>query len=157
MILCNLFSKDEKTYSNFIIKHNKIKAKKFAFVPFESRIVFVPHCMRNAGNCTAVEKSGYYICSECFNCKISKISVLVKELNYKSLYILKGGSIINKIINEQKPNGIVGIACLFEGYSAFKMLKNTDIAVQFIPLSKGGCFNTDVNFVELEKILRNIV
>jgi hypothetical protein len=157
MIACNLFPKNKRTYNNFIIKHNKIKAKKFSFVPVKNRIVFVPHCMRNVNNCTAVEKRGYYVCSECFNCKISKISILVKELNYKSLYILKGGSIINEIVNEQKPEGIVGIACLFEGYNAFKMLKNTNIAVQFVPLLKSGCFNTDVNFVELEKILRNII
>ena len=144
----------EHTYKTFTDKQNKLQWKKFASIPFNKRLVFVPHCMRNTTICTAKEKDSYYICSECSGCKINKISKLVKKLNYQTLYILKGGRTIEKIIKEQKPKAIIGIACFFEGYQALKILKDEDVTVQFVPLKKDGCANTDIDMDEAEKVFR---
>jgi len=155
MKLCK-FSKRSKehTYKNFTDKRNKLQKRKFASVSFSERLVFVPHCMRNVAICTAKEKDSYYTCSECSGCKINKINKLAKKLNYQALCILKGGRAIEKIIKEQKPRAIIGIACFFEGYQAFKILENTDVVVQFIPLKKDGCVDTDIDIEEAEKVLR---
>jgi hypothetical protein len=141
------------SYKVFTHKQNKLYAKKFAITPFCKRVVFVPHCMRNTKVCTATEKDGYYICAKCNGCKISRISKLVKDLNYKALYIVKGGRIIEKIIEEQKPEAILGLACFFEGYQAFKMLEEKHLAAQFVPLTKDGCSFTDIDLAEVENIL----
>jgi hypothetical protein len=155
MKLCKSAKKsNEQLYKIFTDKQNKLQAKKFASVPFNKRIVFVPHCMRNASVCIAVEKGSYYICKKCGGCKINKIDNLVKELNYPALYVLKGGRSIINIIKEQNPQAIVGIACFFEGAQAFKLLKETNVTVQFVPLTKDGCTDTDADLQEVEKILR---
>ena len=82
------------------------------------------------------------------------ISKLVKELGYEGLYVLKGGRAIVKIIKDRKPQAMVGIACLFEGDQAFKILADYDVAVQFVSLTKDGCASTDVDLTEVENILK---
>ena len=154
MGLCKLQKKNkEQTYKTFTFKQNNLQVKKFASVPFNQRIVFAPHCMRNTAVCVAIEKDSHYICKECGGCKISNISKLVTSLNYKVLYVVKGGRAIDKIIKEQKPKAIVGIACFFEGDQAFKMLKEENVVVQFVPLTKDGCVATDTDLMEVAKIL----
>jgi hypothetical protein len=155
MKICKFSQKSkEQIYKAFTDRQNKLQAEDFALVPFNKRIVFAPHCMRNAAACTAVDKGGHYICSECGSCKINTISKLVKKLNYKALYIVKGGRTIEKIIKEEKPEGIVGIACFFEGEQSFKMLKDEKVALQFVPLTKDGCTATDTDLGEIEKVLK---
>jgi len=154
MRLCEFSHKSkEHAYKTFTNKQNRLQEKKFASTPFNSRLVFVPHCMRNTLVCAAKEKESYYTCSECCGCKINAISKLVKNLNYQTLYILKGGRAIEKIIKEQKPKAVIGVACFLEGYQAFKILKDKNIAVQFVPLKKDGCANTDIDINEVEKAL----
>jgi hypothetical protein len=112
--------------------------------------------MRNSGHCFAIEKNGYCICMSCGNCKINYINILLKKLHYKesSLYILKGSTIIKDIIKKQKPRAIIGIACLQEGYQAFKYFQRHNLVIQFIPLLKDGCSSTDTNLLEVERILQ---
>ncbi|MDR3071531.1 MAG: DUF116 domain-containing protein [Endomicrobium sp.] len=155
MGLCKIARKSkEQVYQTFTNKQNKFLAKKFSAVPFDDRIVFAPHCMRNTAVCSAVEESSYYICVGCGGCGISNIRNFVKELNYKALYVVKGARAIDKIVKEQKPKAIVGIACFFEGVQAGKMLKGSGMAAQFIPLTKDGCAATSTDLTKVEKILK---
>ncbi|MDR0617348.1 MAG: DUF116 domain-containing protein [Endomicrobium sp.] len=154
MKLCKLVKKSkEQSYIAFTAKQNKLQDKKFASVTPSMRIVFAPHCMRDSAVCTAIEKDSYYICLECGSCKIAQISKLAKKLNYMALYIVKGGRTIAKIIQEQKPQAVVGIACFFEGDLAVKMLKEKNLAVQFVPLTKDGCSTTDTDLKQVERVL----
>jgi hypothetical protein len=158
MKLCKVPKKSkEQIYKTFTYKQNKLQVNKFAYAPFNKRIVFVPHCMRNTAVCAAIEKDSCYICTECGGCKISNIIKLMRESNYRNLYIVKGGRAIRKIIKKQKPEAIVGIACFFEGNQAFKMLKDENVAVQFVPLIKDGCAATDTDLTEVEKVLKYTV
>jgi hypothetical protein len=154
MKLCKYPKKSkEQVYKAFTDKQNKSQQKKFSSVPFNKRIVFAPHCMRNTAVCTAYEKDSYYICRECGGCTIGKISGLVKELGYMGLFTVKGGRTLAKLAEEHKPAAVVGIACYFEGELGFNLFKNTDMVVQYVPLTKDGCANTDADFEEIKKIL----
>jgi hypothetical protein len=144
----------EKKYRSFVSKQNKVQRPGFAGTDFAQRLVFVPHCMRSTAVCTAKEKDFYYICQNCGGCKIARLKTLTEELGYGGFYILKGGRAILKLAQEEKPKAIVGIACFFEGEQGFKILKETDIAVQYVPLTKDGCHDTDVDLAEAEEIIR---
>jgi len=143
----------EEAYKVFTQKQNQSFQKKFSQIPFNERIIFVPHCMRKTAECKALEKDSYYICANCGLCKIAVINKLAQKLGYKNLYILKGGRTIRKLIEADKPKAVVGIACFFEGEQAFKLLKDFDIAVQFVNLTKDGCADTDADLSAVEKIL----
>jgi hypothetical protein len=155
MNVCKIPAKSkEHAYKTFTDKQNKFQTEKFALVSFNKRTVFAPHCMRNVSVCVAVDKGGYYICAQCGGCKINFISKLVKQLNYKALYVVKGGRSIEKIVTEEHSEAVVGIACFFEGHQAFKILKDKKIVVQFVPLTKDGCTATDTDLAEVERVLK---
>lgn len=112
--------------------------------------------MRKTQVCKAVEKDGYYCCARCGACKIGAIAKLADSLGYPPLLILKGGRAILRIVKEAKPRAVVGVACFFEGDQAFRMLREYDpaIAVQFIPLTKDGCSDTDADLGEIGEKLK---
>lgn len=128
-------------------------AAAFAAVAFSERIVFVPHCMRSVGGCAAAEKGSYYLCAECGKCKIAAISRKCRELGYQGLYILKGGRTVEKLIGEVRPKAVVGVACFYEGVQGIEQAEKGKLAVQFVPLTKDGCADTDVNLDEVFAVL----
>lgn len=143
----------EKTYRLVTEKKNKSYLDKFIAVPFNERLILVPQCMRNVEKCKAKESGAYYICAECGACKVGSISKRSKELGYKGLFILKGGRIVEKLIPELKPKAIVGVACFFEGSEGMKLCEKHGITVQFVPLTKDGCVDTDVNLDEALEVI----
>jgi hypothetical protein len=154
MNLCkSVLKSKEQICKTLTEKQNKLYSKKFAKTPFNKRLLFVPHCMRNTSVCRAVEKDGWYFCAECGCCKIGELTALAKKLNYQGSYVLKGGRTITKIIKEQKPQAVCGVACSFEGEQAFSLLENENLPIQFVPLTKDGCSATDVDLQEAEKVL----
>jgi hypothetical protein len=156
MKICkNRKNSKEQSYKELTDKQNKSLQNKFSKIPKNQRIIFVPHCLRRTKVCKAVEKNSFYICANCGACKISQINKKAAELNYQGLFILKGGRAIIKIIQEQKPKAVLGVACFFEGDQAFKMLKNYDgdLAVQFVELTKDGCADTDVDVSKVEEVM----
>jgi hypothetical protein len=155
MKICKKVKKSrQEQYKAFVDKQNKAQSAAFVKVPFKNRLIFTPHCMRNSSVCAAEEKDFYFVCRDCGGCTIFKIKRLAQELGYGGVYILKGGRAILKIVNEQKPRAIVGISCYFEGEQGFKVMKETDIIVQYIPLTRDGCNDTDADMAETEKILK---
>jgi len=145
--------KEEKDLRS-IKKLNEKHRETFTKTPFKDRIVLAPRCMRNISVCKALEQGPYFICKNCGCCTIGKIYSLMKELGYGNLYILKGGSVVPKIIKEQKPKALIGIACSIEGVPLFRAAENESVAPQFVLLLRDGCANTDADFGEIEKQLK---
>ncbi|MFA7073555.1 MAG: DUF116 domain-containing protein [Endomicrobiaceae bacterium] len=155
MDICLGFKKINKNnYQKFINKKNELMSERFKLVDFSDRIIFVPHCMRNTKMCKAKDEGSYYICMQCKKCKIADIFLLSKELGYKNFYIMKGGKAIQNILKKEKPKAVIGIACFFEGAQAIKMTDKEKILVQFIPLLKDGCCDTDIDLEEAKKIIK---
>jgi uncharacterized protein len=144
---------DEEKNKALTAKKNRQMAEAFSSIPCSERIVLVPHCMRNNKLCKAKEMGSYYICVECGACKIGNISKKSKELKYKALYILKGGKAVKKLVEELKPKAALGIACHFEGVLGMQESEKHGLVVQFVPLTKDGCVDTDVNLEEVFKTL----
>ena len=57
---------------------------------------------------------------------------------------------------EQKIKAVVAVACHFEGVQGIKMTDSLKVIAQFIPLLKDGCYNTDVDVNDVEKIMKII-
>jgi hypothetical protein len=154
MNLCFLPKKSQdQAGKSFINKQNTKMKAGFTRVPFSERVIFVPHCLRNSKKCKAKDEGSYYICLECGACKIGPISKKAKELGYKGLFILKGGKAVNKLFSEHKPKAALAVACLFEGVQGMKEAKKHKIPVQFVPLTKDGCVDTDTDLNDVSKAL----
>lgn len=136
------------------IRKNREHASKFARVPFSERIVLVPQCLRRIGKCKARETPRGYDCASCMACPAGEILQECRKLGYKGVYMLKGGRAVAAIITESRPSAVVGIACDYEGALGIMECERAGVAVQFVPLSRDGCFETDVDVAEVLSVLR---
>jgi len=133
-----------------IIEHDKFSESK-------KRVLLLPHCSRKYldNRCKAVFDTNIpsYICSHCAeDCLVNQADKIAKEKGYE-VFILSGGSCISKILNNQKYEGAIGVACGEEVKMLRPLLNTMNIAGQAIPLLKNGCTSTVFSIETLEKTL----
>ena len=127
------------------------------FVQTKRRALLLPHCSRKFmdGRCKATFDPALpsYICAHCSpDCQIGQAEALAKERGY-DVYILPGGSCIPKILNANRYEGVIGVACGEEVRTGGETLKAFNVTGQSVPLIKNGCANTVFNIENLSKIL----
>jgi hypothetical protein len=123
-------------------------------MPFDSRIILLPQCLRNLEHCQAKEKGNQYLCARCGQCKIDGIHQLAEELGYRGVFVLKGGRAVSQILNLVKPGAVIGVACHYEGAMGLTECEQHDVPAQFVPLLRDGCVDTDVDLEEVEEIMK---
>jgi len=129
------------------------------FIKSNDRAVFLPHCCRKHmdSNCKAIfePSTSTYSCVHCSaDCMVNKATYYAKKEGY-DVYILPGASCLNKIFNQKKYTGIVGIACTDEIKLAAKSLLKMRIPTQAIPLLKNGCAGTLFSLESLINVLQD--
>ena len=131
---------------------NGVYMDAFRKVPKTERVVFIPHCMRDAKNCIApIDEDGYH-CRKCGRCAIRKITEECDKRGIK-WYMCGGGSQVINIIQRTKPKAIIGIACYNEIQMAIEKLKGGSIPIHAVMLKKHGCLNTEVDLNEVIEAL----
>jgi hypothetical protein len=134
---------------------NMIERNKF--LESKKRALLLPHCARKYldSRCKAVFDTSMpsYVCSHrSEDCLVNQADRLAKEKGY-DVFVLPGGSCIPKILNSDKYEGVVGVACGEEVKMLRPLLSNMKVAGQAIPLIKNGCANTVFNMETLAKVL----
>lgn len=137
---------DEKElFQLYVETKNKASREEFASTPYTERILFLPQCLRSK-DCPAELTEYGYKCQECGNCRIERVIQEAKRLGYKDVFILPGGSVVNRIFAKTKPNACLGVACLKELMLGSFACEKFGIAGQGVPLLKDGCVNTEVDW-----------
>jgi len=132
---------------------NKINRAKFSITSFSERIILLPQCLRPK-NCPAkLGEYGYECVENCNLCEINRVISYAKKLGYKYIFILPGGSIIERIFRELKPKACLGIACLKELVLGSFICEKFNVASQGVPLIKDGCVNTEVRWSDVYKAI----
>ena len=134
--------------------------KKIQDINPAQRILLLPHCLRRADICRAKYSKQGLECNECDpDCAIKQLRRMALDRGYKGVCVAPGGRLALKYIQENKPLGIVAIACdkeLEEGVRAVNGLTKKEeerLPVLVVPLSRDGCVDTDVDMrLALEKI-----
>lgn len=124
------------------------------------RILLISHCLRKSAVCKASIDEWGVACVECNpSCQVNQLRRKALDLGYQGVCVAPGGSMALKYVREQKPAGIVAVACareLEEGIDNVARLAGPDIAappIVVVPLTKDGCVNTEVNVAQAyEKI-----
>jgi len=127
------------------------------FLSTRRRALFLPHCSRKYMDkrCQAYfdPEIPSYICQRCSeDCLIRKAVELGEEKGY-DVYIVPEGSCIKEILKRGRYEAVVGVACGMEIMLASKMLEETGIPGQAVPLIKNGCSYTVFNLDYLKSIL----
>ena len=140
---------DEKELMRlYIDMKNKLHKRKFAETEFSSRILLLPQCLRSRW-CRAELTEFGYKCNGCNKCKIPEIKKYAEKIGYK-VFVIPGGSIIEKIVKNFKPKAILGVACLKELVLGCIACEKAGIPAQGVVLLRDGCVETDVDWNKLK-------
>lgn len=113
-------------------------------IPFERRMLLLPHCLKHAEGCPAEYDEFGLDCERCGACSIADYKVRAEQLGYKVL-VAEGSPIVLKIIVEGYIDGIVGVACLNVLEKAIDKVLIAGVPSYAVPLHSGDCKNTSLD------------
>jgi hypothetical protein len=90
---------------------NEFWREQVAAIPFNRRLLLLPHCLKNAEGCPADYDEFGLECKKCGACSIADFRGLADEMGYKVL-VAEGSPIVLKIIVSGYVDAIVGVAWL---------------------------------------------
>lgn len=132
---------------------NAIYEPSFKKIPYNERVLFLPHCARNSEKCKATYNEEGLECKQCGACNICDAEKIAKKLGYQKVFIVPGGSMVKKLLKKYEPKAAVGVCCFNEALLSFEMLKEIQIIPQVVLLLKDGCKDTIINLPLLEEKL----
>ncbi len=113
-------------------------------IPFERRLLLLPHCLKHAEGCPADYDEFGLDCESCGACSIADYKVKAEQLGYKVL-VAEGSPIVLKIIVDGYVDGIVGVACLNVLEKAIDKILVAGVPSYAVPLHTGDCKNTSLD------------
>jgi hypothetical protein len=108
---------------------NDRERERFVKVPYKNRMLFLSHCIRAELR--------------------DELHRFAEGLGYK-VHVVGGGSIVHKIIMEEKPEAVLGIACEPELTMAVEKL---ELPLHVVLLDIDGCKDTTVNVEEAKRVI----
>ena len=122
----------------------KNMAHKSAFAKTRKRIILAPHCMR-ALDCPAHSTREGIQCKSCGKCVFTRLKKDSETNGYK-LFILTGSSFVKRILQMEKADGVLLIACDYEINKVMRALKGKKVVTYGVPMERDGCFGTEVDY-----------
>ncbi|MCE9530212.1 MAG: polyprenyl synthetase family protein [Planctomycetes bacterium] len=123
---------------------NEFWREQVAAIPFNRRLLLLPHCLKNAEGCPADYDEFGLDCKKCGACSVADFKVKAEELGYKVL-VSEGTPIVLKIIVSGHVDAIVGVACLNVLEKAFDKILLAGIPCIATPLLSSNCKSTSVD------------
>lgn len=123
---------------------NEFWREQVAAIPFNRRLMLLPHCLKNAEGCPAEYDELGLDCKKCGACEVGDFRTKAEELGYKVL-VSEGTPIVLKIIVSGHVDAIVGVACLNVLEKAFDKVLLAGIPCIATPLLSSNCKNTSVD------------
>jgi geranylgeranyl pyrophosphate synthase len=118
--------------------------RQFLAVPFERRMLLLPHCLKHAEGCPAEYDEFGLDCEKCGACSIADYKVRAEQLGYKVL-VAEGSPVVLKIIVGGHVDGILGVACLNVLEKAIDKVLIAGVPSWAVPLHSGDCKNTSLD------------
>jgi geranylgeranyl pyrophosphate synthase len=131
---------------------NCVFGKGLEIIPFEKRLLLLPHCLRNRNRCLGKYNQIQFLCKSCGSCVLGKIKHKAERLGYTVL-IAEGTPIVVRILAEADLDGIIGVACLDSLEKSFYKVQRGGIPAVAVPLLRDGCKDTCVDEKEVIELL----
>ena len=118
--------------------------QQFLAIPFNRRMLLLPHCLKHAQGCPAEYTQFGLDCERCGACSIADYKVRAEQLGYKVL-VAEGSPVVLKIIVSGYIDGILGVACLNVLEKAIDKVLIAGVPSYAVPLHSGDCLNTTLD------------
>ena len=118
--------------------------QQFLAIPFERRMLLLPHCLKHAEGCPAEYDQLGLDCETCGACSIADYKTRAEQLGYKVL-VAEGSPVVLKIIVSGHIDGILGVACLNVLEKAIDKILLAGVPSYAVPLHSGDCRNTKLD------------
>lgn len=129
---------------SMVLLGNAFWKRQFLAIPFDKRMLLLPHCLKHAEGCPAEYDQFGLDCEKCGACSIADYKVRAEQLGYKVL-VAEGSPIVLKIIVEGYIDGILGVACLNVLEKAIDKVLLAGVPSYAVPLHSGDCKNTSLD------------
>ena len=126
----------------------------FAAVPFERRLLLLPHCMRDAAVCAASRVDGAIKCGGCGGCGVEGLVNRAQKLGYHVM-VAEGMPDLVKVLLSGQIDAMLGVACLDSLEESFVRVQQFGIPFAAVPLLRDGCSATEVELGVVEEIMES--
>jgi len=123
---------------------NEFWREQVSAIPFNRRLLLLPHCLKNAEGCPADYDEFGLDCRKCGACNVADFKVKAEDLGYKVL-VSEGTPIVLKIIVSGHVDAIVGVSCLNVLEKAIDKILLAGIPCVAAPLLSSNCRSTSVD------------
>ena len=151
--LLRLFGKPTQVLDLFVIDAaNAVMADAFARAGSE-RMLVMPQCMR-AGECKArLHPVDGYQCKRCGQCPLGELSQAAEEQGFR-FFIVPGDRYAKRLAKHFAVDAAIGVACPCELSGAMIAGMRMGVAAMGVPLSRDGCFETEVDLEQVKEAMR---
>jgi hypothetical protein len=101
-------SKDYVQRSFIEVNNHLIRTKSFCLTP-QQLLLLLPQCLQRS-DCKIRLVQDILSCKQCGNCQIKDVIQICQQYGIKA-WVATGGRLARKIIEEQKPQAIIAVAC----------------------------------------------
>lgn len=119
----------------------------FRKIPYNKRAIFLPQCLRSI-TCPAVLSPEGIKCRSCGACGISEARKEAEKLGYM-FFVVPGSSFIMRMVQKYKPEGIIGVGCMYEVRDGLDIMHSHRIPAIGVMLERSGCVNTQLDWDRL--------
>lgn len=122
-------------------------------VPYERRLLLLPHCMRNSRLCPAKCDRDGLLCESCGACELGNLKSRAEELGYHVM-IAEGSPVVMQWILSGKADAILGVGCLRSLERAFDKLLLAGIPAMAYPLHASDCRDSETDLDRVVELLQ---
>ena len=112
-----------------------------AAVPYDRRLLLLPHCLRNATACPAECNELGLLCVNCGACDLTHLRAEAEAKGYRVM-IAEGSPVVMKIILGGHVDTVLGVACLDALEKTLDKVLLAGIPCMAVPLVRSGCRDT---------------
>ncbi|MEW6408635.1 MAG: DUF116 domain-containing protein [Nitrospirota bacterium] len=118
----------------------------------ERLLVLLPHCLQ-FNECKIRITGNVYNCAGCGKCKVKDLTELAKEEDLH-IFVATGGSLARRIVEKERPQGIVAVACERELWTGLPDVYPLPVLAIINDRPYGPCFNTSVDIDTVKDALK---
>jgi geranylgeranyl pyrophosphate synthase len=125
----------------------------FAAVPFNRRVLLLPHCLRKKAECRGVYSAEGLECASCGACAICELRREATALGYLVI-ISEGTPAVVRALTEGRGDAVLGVACLDSLEKCFRRMSAIGVPYVSVPLLRNGCVETVAETEVIQELLR---